>query len=525
MKFPRLVCGLLLISTQLITAPDTQGQTYEVYDQDLKLKSRVEYDHISILGESVRVSTANDEIKLLGRDYKPFLNLKASSVYCYDQPWLVVQGKKGKGVFHEYGEEVLAAEYDEIQTYFNLLLAKKDGNYYLYEHGIRKISFLGDYEDARLIINGHIIAKTPSGYLLPLGSQPDHIYDSIELINEKYFMVKEGTGYGLLNRDGDYVLQPVIDSMVHLEDDYFYAQDGNQFMLIRAREVKAEINYTSYHKITLEDDIILEYIHGKLRRVMNNSGILLDQTGMEKVLSVGEKHTNIHLKDKTIGLLGPKGWVVRPIPNVDKILPGNEGLFGAIRNGKYGFLDKGGKWIVEPTYEEVRKFHDGIAAVKKQGMWSFINTNGNLIGNGDFEHVTDFVRGIAIVKRKGKHNLIDKEGQLLLENDYERISKGVDAYFISEKEGLFGLVAPDGKEIVTPKFQELRREDLNKILVRIGDKYGILDEKGDYVLPVYYKNIVFDTGNKLILAEDKYQFTQDAPVLITVEATKKKKGG
>ncbi len=525
MKSHCLAFGSLVISTLLITTPDTLAQTYEVYDQNLKLKSRVEYDHIRVLSESVRLSTANDEIKLLGRDYKPFLNMKASSVHCYDQPWLVVQGKNGNGVFHEYGEEVLAAEYDDIQTYFSKLLARKGNTYYLYEHGSRQIAFLGEYEDATLTTNGHIIAKTPSGYLLPLGSQPDHIYDSIRQINGKYFMVKEGTGYGLLNRDGDYVLQPVIDHMVHLEEDYFYAHDGNQYMLIRAREVKADINYTSYHKITLEDDIMLEYIHGKLRRVMNNSGILLDQTGMEKVVSVGEKHTNIHLKDKKIGLLGPNGWEIKPIPNVDKILPGNEGLYGAIIDGKYGFLDKGGNWIVEPAFEDVRKFYEGIAAVKNNGRWFFVKSDGKLIGTGDFDHVTDFVRGIAIVKRNGKHNLIDKGGLLLLENDYDRISKGVDAYFISENQGLFGLVAPDGKEIVSPKFQELRREDLNKVLVRIGDKYGILDEKGDYVLPMYYKNIVFDTGNKQILAEDNYQFAQETPVSTSIEPTKKKKGG
>ena len=73
-----------------------------------------------------------------------------------------------------------------------------------------------------------------------------------------------------------------------------------------------------------------------------------------------------------------------------------------------------------------------------------------------------------------------------------------------------------------PKFEELRREDLNKILVRLGDKYGILDENGDYILPVYYKSIVFDVGTNQILAEDDYQFAPLEP--IENINNKKKKG-
>jgi hypothetical protein len=97
-----------------------------------------------------------------------------------------------------------------------------------------------------------------------------------------------------------------------------------------------------------------------------------------------------------------------------------------------------------------------------------------------------------------------------------------DNYYITEKEDLFGLISPEGKEIVEPKFQELRREDLNKILVRLENKYGILNENGDYVLPVYYKSIVFDNGANQILAEDEYQFVPEE----TIEKgnVKKKKG-
>ncbi|MFD2202841.1 WG repeat-containing protein [Shivajiella indica] len=497
---------LLLLSTVFLFK-NSQAQTYEVYDQSLNLKSRLEYDRISILSESVRISTANNELKLLSKEYRPYIYLNAEKVVSYDQPWLIVSGPDGLGAFHEYGEEIFAPEYEDIQTFFTRLLAQKGNQYWVYDHSSRETQYVGTFDEAILATNGQVIGKTAQGYFLPLSENPDKRYDDIWQVNENYLGCKEATGYGLINREGNYVLQPVIDNLVHLEGDYFYAFDGNQYMLIKGREGKAFISYSSYHKITLEDGMMLEYIHGKLRRVMDYDGILLDQTGMEKVVMVGEKHYNIYMLDKTLGLLGPKGWEIQPVADVEKILPGNEGYFGAMKNGSFGFINNSGEWLISPQFDEVKKFNDGLAAYKMNGLWGYVDRSGNKITPAQFDQVSDFRRGIATIKQGGKQNLIDRNGNLLLSQGYDRISLGADNYFISENNNLLGLIAPDGKEIIEPKFEELRREDLNRILVRIGDKFGIIDEKGDYLLPLYYKNIVFDQGTKQILAEDIYQFT------------------
>ncbi|MCR9017453.1 WG repeat-containing protein [Aquiflexum gelatinilyticum] len=505
-----------------ITAETVKSQTYEVFDQNLKLKSRIEFDQISILGESVRISTSNNQLKLLSKEYKPFVDLKAISVYKYEQPWIVVESPNGKGAFHEYGEEIFAPEYDEIQILYTRLLARKGNKYWIYYHSSRKTEYLGVFLEAKLAMNGQVIAKNPEGYYLPISETPDKQYEHLQEVNESFLISKESTGYGLINRDGDYILDPIIDHMVYLDGDYFYAFDGKQYMLVRCLEERADIKYTSYHKITLEDGMLLEYIHGKLRRVMDNDGILLDQVGMEKVSDVGSKHYNVWLRDNKLGLLGPNGWEVSPISEVDLILQGSESLYPAKKSGAFGFIDKSGNWVVENRFEEVRKFKEGIAAFMLNGNWGYINNKGTIILAAEYEHVSDFNKGKAIVKREGRYLLVGKDGLPILEKTFDRISLAADSYFITENDEKFGLISPEGKEIVEPKFEELRREDLNKILVRLGDKYGILDENGDYILPVYYKSIVFDVGTNQILAEDDYQFAPLEP--IENINNKKKKG-
>jgi hypothetical protein len=501
-----------------------QSQTYEVYDQQMRLKSRIEFDRICILGESVRVSTANDQLRLLSKEYRPFLDLKANSVFRYDQPWLIVEGPNGKGVFHEYGEEILTAGYDQIQTLYTQILSRKGDSFWLYEHSSRKNSPLGKFDDAVLAKNGQVIARIGTAYFLPLSPFPDRPREMIQEVNSDFLFVKEQSGYGLVNRAGEYILDPIIDQMAHLDDVYFYAFDGSQYMLIEAKEIRAQINYTSFHKITLEGNMMLEYIHGKLRRVMQHEGILLDQVGMETVTPVGEKHYNVSLRDKTMGLLGPKGWEVNPTPGLQAIFPGKDGLFPAKKDGNYGFVDGQGNWTISPGFEEVRPFAQGLAAVKKDGLWGFIDKTGSLAIDPKFDFVSDFKRNITIVKSRGKYQLLDRAGAKLLPNDYDRVSLAADDYFITEQDKKFGLVAPDGKEIVEPKFEELRREELDRILVRLGDKYGILNENGEYILPVYYKSIVFDSGALQILAEDQYQFGSTAAPRAAESKGKRKKG-
>ncbi|WP_373520522.1 WG repeat-containing protein [Aquiflexum sp.] len=512
-------CSLFLF----LQLTDIYGQTYEVFDQNLKLKSRLEYDQISILGESVRISTSNNEIKLLSKEYKPFVHLKAERVIGYNQPWIIIEGPKGKGVFHEYGEDILLPEYDDIQTFYTLILANKGNQYWIYDHSSRNTSPIGSFDHAVMARNGQVIAKTDQGYYLPLSINPNHLYSEIIEVNDNFLISKEDSGFGLINRDGDYILQPIIDHIVHVEGNFFYAFDGNQYMLIRAREGKVDITYTSYHKITLEDGMMLEYIHGKLRRVMKNDGILLDQTGMEKVFSVGKKHYNVLLKDNRIGLLGPNGWIINPVAgNIETILLGAESLFPAKKSNLFGFVNQSGAWVIENKYQEVRNFKDGMAAVKIEGGWGFLNKEGIKVTSSGFDQVSDFNNSLAVIKKNGKYNLIDQNGNMLFFEGFDRITSAVENYFITENNNLYGLIAPNGKEIVEPKFQELRREDLNRILVRTGNKYGIIDENGDYLLPVYYKSITFDSGSDQILAEDQYQFFQSEPEILQAPIKKKK---
>jgi hypothetical protein len=58
-----------------------------------------------------------------------------------------------------------------------------------------------------------------------------------------------------------------------------------------------------------------------------------------------------------------------------------EGMAKVKKNGKFGFIDSQGNWVIQPIFEEVYGFQNGHAHVKQNGMWFFIDKNGNCIEN------------------------------------------------------------------------------------------------------------------------------------------------
>src|SRR5690606_39037021 len=208
--------------------------------------------------------------------------------------------------------------------------------------------------------------------------------------------------------------------------------------------------------------------------------------------------------DGRLGLLNDKGnWEVTPTSNIQQLFPGDEGLNGALIDGKYGFVDRSGKLRIANRYQQIGEFSEGLAPVKIGNLWGYIDSNDKISIQPHFTEAGEFTNGVAIVKKDGKANLINKNGKELLSEFYERISIIDDNYYLTENNSLFGLANAVGTEISIPKFDELRREGPDKILIRRGEKYGIMKETGEYSLPIYYTNIIFDPGNQKILAEEE----------------------
>jgi hypothetical protein len=483
----------------------SQAQTWEVYNEQLQLQSRLMYDKIELLSETVRIGKKGDEISLLSKDLTPAVVLQGKEVYQYLEPWILVKGENGIGAYHEYGQLVLPLEYEEIQTYYNLLLAKKAGSYWLFERGTGKTTSLGRLDEAKLTRLGMVITRKGNEYFLPLSKNPDKPYELLEESEGDFILAKEVTGFGLINREGDYVMDPVIDRLEPTKGNFYYGFDERQYLLIEGNDIQSNIRYNSFHEITFQNGLMLEYIHGKLRRVMEEDGILLDAVGIEEVKMIGNNLYNVRFRDGKLGLLGKTGWLVQPMDSVDQIDFGTEGLFPAKAKGAVGFVNQLGIWIIPAQFSEASLFKEKLASYRNSTNWGLINSSGEIISTPQWEEIKPFVKGISIAKNSGKFYLINKSGVKINTEGFDNIFRASDDFFLVENAGNTGLLDPTGNVLLPAEFQNIRREKKDFLVVNKDGLTGVINESGEVILPLAYQEILVDWNNGQILTKSLYE--------------------
>ncbi len=498
-----------------------QSQSWEVYNQNLELQSRVIYDKLEFLGETVKIGHVDSSMYLLSQDLKPAVELEAEEVYQYLSPWILVKSSTGLGAYHEYGQKSLDPVYDDIQTFYNFLLARKGRSYFVFERGSRKTIPLGDLDDAILTHTGMVITKKGNRFYLPFSKFPDKAYEKLEENPSNFLLAKEGTGLGLINREGDYIIQPVLDQLEHTKGNYFYGFDDSQYLLIQGKELRGEIRYNSFHRITREGDLMLEYIHGKLRRIMDEKGILLDTVGMEKVELLAENQFFVSLRDGKKGLYGTNGWLVQPTDSIDAIRPSNFQYFPAVSKGKMGLLNNSGKWIIEPEFSEINPIASDLSLFKNQGKLGLVGLNGEIISMAKWSKFNPFESGFAITERESQKFLVNKKGLEITSSGYDEIFRLTSNRFLVESEGKSGILNTKGEEIFAPEFELIKEVSNNFLVIGNEGKVGLADAEGNLLFPIDYEDIIVDATNDQILLKTIF-----VPVVIAEpqpEPTKKKR--
>jgi hypothetical protein len=120
----------------------------------------------------------------------------------------------------------------------------------------------------------------------------------------------------------------------------------------------------------------------------------------------------------------------------------SQGLFPASLDGKkWGYIDKTGKWAIEPQYAGARGFSEGFAGAS-DGRWGYIDQTGTWVIQPQFLAVAEFSEGVApAAGREGDvthpHTLtgfIDQEAGWVIEPKYVKaqpFSEGLAAVVVA----------------------------------------------------------------------------------------------
>ena len=364
------------------------------------------------------INKNNEEIFTEYDKVEALENYDSNQNVWYEEDVLRVQ-KDGKyGIISIDGKEILATEYDDIQTLKgvqNSIVIKKDEQYGLINKSGTKIidvsykSIENIDEDYK---HGYIVTSNEGkqGIITYTGTKSlECNYEKIiKSYNENYYGILEGGKQKLINASGETVLENGFDTIEQINSNgIVFKKDGKYGFM----DLEGNI------KIPAEHDELKEISLGYLRTKKDNKyGVIALEDGQEKLANTysdlyyvekaaiyvaeDENFTSYVMDSefniKITGILSEfnveSGYMKIRIndeykyynfkfeeKDIKEILSENT-LFVSKKDGKYGYVDKEGKVVVDYIYDEALEQNKyGFAAVKKNDLWGSIDREGKTI--------------------------------------------------------------------------------------------------------------------------------------------------
>lgn len=102
-------------------------------------------------------------------------------------------------------------------------------------------------------------------------------------------------------------------------------------------------------------------------------------------------------RDGKWGYADKTGTFVIPA-SFDAAQPFHEGLAAVLRDGSWGYIDERGGYAITPRYSAVRHFSQGRAAVRTDLLWGYADRTGRFVISPRFLEAGDFSEGMAPVR-------------------------------------------------------------------------------------------------------------------------------
>ena len=293
--------------------------------------------------------------------------------------------KDGKmGIIDSEGKEILPTNYIEITNLGKdnkegFIIKPENGKYGIVDYSNQTI--LEPKYDAieKIYANSMYVVKQAQKQVLVerngtevLNTGYDEIKEVLKNTENGIIYQKDGK-YGVMKITGEITIPAEYEELKEAKTGVLIAKQNGKFGVINLqKETKVEMNYRaiSYYE---KADIYLAEKENYETDIIDNtfsvcqSGILVDLDNDKEYIALkqGEeyKYYNFKFEEKSVAQIQV-----------------NNTLFKSKKDGKYGFVDKEGKVIVDYQYDDVTEQNSyGYAGIKKDGKWGSIDNKGNIV--------------------------------------------------------------------------------------------------------------------------------------------------
>ncbi len=337
-------------------------------------------------------------------------------------------------------------------------------------------------------------------------------------------VVKKGK-YGFIDMEGNMVIEPVYEYASSFQDNLASVRvDGKVGFIDKTGKmvIAPEYDYVApsleggfwragYAIVTKANKVGLIDREGKVVLPLIYDKVSFMPYAASERRTMGDKvYYDFSITPGGSGIISEDGAVIEPV--YSKIGDFSEGLAGAIKDGKCGYLDTNGNIALPFEYDSGSKFSGNFARVSKDKRTFIIDKTGREICDKvekfrfQYDEPWD---GYMIAIKDDKYGLLDESGNFILPCEFDNLEKwGITQLVKVSKDGKDGVYDLSGKEIIKPEFYYIdtpRTEGLPVgISVEQWKKEGVVTTDGRFIVkPDEFKSCRVDENGGVIVVENK----------------------
>lgn len=378
------------LSSQIFL-PFRKGNLFGMMDKKGDVVIDALYDVLSYYSEGLAMASKNGKIGYIDKRNKVVIPFQFDSGTDFENGRAQVEQNGKVGIIDRLGKLVFEIKYQDIGQFSEGLVYAAEQDLYGFYDRFGKEIIAPVYEEAFSFSKG--IAK----------------------------VVKNGN-QAFISQQGDFVIPPLYESIRFFNDSLLIFEQESAFGIM-----------------SLKGEIILQPEYQQIGEVIQNRALCVKAGKVGYLDSVGK--LIIPCQFETMPNLMVSGKFVGDVAKVKS-------------KGKFGLIDKKGKWILEPSLQELGQVATWMA-FQKGKMWGFISQKNKIVIQPVYDFAESFELGLAVVTSLGKKGVIDNQSNF----------------------------------VIVPQYEDIKRIDSKNFQVFNGTKYGIFSTKGQQLTPVNYDQI------------------------------------
>ena len=303
---------------------------------------------------------------------------------------------------------------------------------------------------------------------------------NVEVKIYSYYTAYENGKFGVINSDGEIVIEPSYDDIVLIPNNskpificVYDINDAegtyktkainekNEEILKGYEKIEAIDNYDSKQNIWYEDNVLRVSKNGKYG-IINFEGQEVLPCEYDEITALkGVKSNFIVKKAGKVGLVNEVGQTIvnTEYKNVIALKDEYKSEYIIVNTeNKYGLISTSGTVLIEAKYDQVKYIGSShLFAVKESETWKLFDTEAKKIVIEDkYKNIVEAKsENIIVVNEDGKYGVLNKDYTEKIKPQYEDLKYAFSIYYIAKKDGKYGIINSENETVIEFEYKRM----------------------------------------------------------------------